>query len=273
MYRVIKVLNNNAILALEDKSKKELILLGSGIGFGKRVGEWFEEIKDAKVYSLVNRRKEVPTLNVINGIKPTYLEATGKIIEEAEKVFDTVNHDVLLPLADHIAMAAKRAEKGEVIQNPFLPDLRVLFGQEYAVALEGRQIIKRMTGYEIPDSEVGFITLHIHSALSDEKVSEVLSATKIVNESISIIQNSLGIVLNQEDMSTNRLMSHLYYMVIRVKRQDLLNIDLDEYIKEKYKKAYMVAKQVCDYMAEQIKQEIPKEEISFLGIHIQRVRK
>ena len=39
MYRVIKVLNNNGILVLDDASGQELILLGNGAGFGHRAGE------------------------------------------------------------------------------------------------------------------------------------------------------------------------------------------------------------------------------------------
>ena len=38
MYRIIKVLNNNAILALDQEKKREIILLGNGIGFGKQNG-------------------------------------------------------------------------------------------------------------------------------------------------------------------------------------------------------------------------------------------
>lgn len=37
MYRVIKVLNNNGILVLDDASGQELILLGNGVGFGHRM--------------------------------------------------------------------------------------------------------------------------------------------------------------------------------------------------------------------------------------------
>ena len=34
MYRIVKVLNNNGILVLDDESKQEQILLGNGVGFG-----------------------------------------------------------------------------------------------------------------------------------------------------------------------------------------------------------------------------------------------
>ena len=37
MYRVIKVLNNNGILVLDDGNGQEQILLGNGVGFGHRM--------------------------------------------------------------------------------------------------------------------------------------------------------------------------------------------------------------------------------------------
>ena len=36
MYRIIKVLNNNGILVYDDHTGREMILLGNGVGFGKR---------------------------------------------------------------------------------------------------------------------------------------------------------------------------------------------------------------------------------------------
>ena len=164
MYRVIKVLNNNGILVYHVETGKEMILLGNGVGFGKKPTEQIEKLPGAKVYSLVTRRKQESVLKTVNGIRPEFIEATGKIIEEAENVFQKINHEMLLPLADHIALAAKRAKENRQLPNPFTPDIRVLFGEEYQVALKGREIIQRLTGYEISEDEVGFITLHIRSA-------------------------------------------------------------------------------------------------------------
>ena len=53
MFRIIKVLNNNSILVLSNETKREYILMGSGIGFGKMPGQQIESVKGAKVYSLV----------------------------------------------------------------------------------------------------------------------------------------------------------------------------------------------------------------------------
>lgn len=63
--------------------------------------------------------------------------------------------------------------------NPFINDIRLLFPDEYEVALEGREVINKFISRMINDDEVGFITLHIHSAISSNQVAESMEATRI----------------------------------------------------------------------------------------------
>lgn len=271
MYRVIKVLNNNGILVYSNETGREMILLGNGVGFGRKPTEKIGPIPGAKVYSLVSRRKDQSVLKVVNGIRPEFIEAAGKIIEEAEKEFGEVNHDILLPLADHIALAAKRAVENRQMPNPFTPDIRVLFAREYGVALRGRDIIRGMMGYEISDDEAGFITLHIHAGLSDEQVSETLDTTRIINESISMIEKALGVQMAADSLAYTRLMSHLYYMTARTRKGESTNVDFNEFIFANYPRTGEAAKEVCHYMEKELKRPVAREEIGFLAIHIQRV--
>ena len=271
MYSVIKVLNNNGILVYSNETGREMILLGNGVGFGRKPTEKIGPIPGAKVYSLVSRRKDQSVLKVVNGIRPEFIEAAGKIIEEAEKEFGEVNHDILLPLADHIALAAKRAAENRQMPNPFTPDIRVLFAREYGVALRGRDIIRGMMGYEISDDEAGFITLHIHAGLSDEQVSETLDTTRIINESISMIEKALGVQMAADSLAYTRLMSHLYYMTARTRKGESTNVDFNEFIFANYPRTGEAAKEVCHYMEKELKRPVAREEIGFLAIHIQRV--
>ena len=271
MYRVIKVLNNNGILVYSNETGREMILLGNGVGFGRKPTEKIGPIPGAKVYSLVSRRKDQSVLKVVNGIRPEFIEAAGKIIEEAEKEFGEVNHDILLPLADHIALAAKRAAENRQMPNPYTPDIRVLFAREYGVALRGRDIIRGMMGYEISDDEAGFITLHIHAGLSDEQVSETLDTTRIINESISMIEKALGVQMAADSLAYTRLMSHLYYMTARTRKGESTNVDFNEFIFANYPRTGQAAKEVCHYMEKELKRPVAREEIGFLAIHIQRV--
>lgn len=271
MYRIIKVLNNNGILVYNNDTGREMILLGNGVGFGKRPAQQIGSLPGAKVYTLVNRQEQHSVLQVVNGIRPEFIEAAGRIIDEAEKMFRNVSRDILLPMADHIALAAKRAEEDRQIPNPFTPDIRVLFEKEYAAALKGREIIRELTGCEISEDEVGFITLHIHAGLSDEQVSEALETTRIIDEGISIIEEAFGQEFEEDSLAYTRLMSHLYYMVARTRKGESAKADFNDFIFANYPYTGKVAEEVCSYMSRQLKKNVAREEIGFLAIHIQRV--
>ena len=68
MYRVIKVLNNNGILVLDDATGQEQILLGNGVGFGHRMGERMQKLPQAKRYEMVTEKASA--LTRVNGIDP-----------------------------------------------------------------------------------------------------------------------------------------------------------------------------------------------------------
>lgn len=269
MYQVIKVLNNNAFLARHEDGER--ILLGKGIGFGKRAGDQFQTIKDARVFTLASKENEKSGLNAVKGIDPVFLEAAGKIIEEAEAVFDSINPDILLPLADHIAFAAKRAKERIDIPNPFIADIKALFGKEYTVVLNCRDSVEKMTGYQITDDEVGFIALHIHSGLSDEHVTETLRITQTIDECLLIVEKTLKQSISRESLSGIRLMSHLYYMIDRIKTGEDINIELNEFVRKNYPKAWEVARKVCLYVFEKMGVPVSEKEIGFFAVHIQTI--
>lgn len=269
MYQIIKVLNNNAFLAKHDEGER--ILVGKGIGFGKKPGDKFTAIKDAKIYTLAVKENERSMINAVKGIEPKYLEAAGRIIDEAQVVFGTINPDILIPLADHIAFAAKRAEENIYLPNPFIADIKALFGKEYTVVVKSREIIEEMTGYRITDDEAGFIALHVHSGLSDAEVSETLKVTQIIDECMLDIEKMLDQSINRESLGGIRLMSQLYYMIARAKAKEKIYVDLNQFVEENYKKAGMIAHHICKYVESKLGIPIEREEEGFLAVHIQTI--
>ena len=59
MYRVEKVLNHNVILAIKEDNKQEYLIMGKGIGFGKKIAERIEvDDVQVQVYSLIDIKNE-----------------------------------------------------------------------------------------------------------------------------------------------------------------------------------------------------------------------
>ena len=265
MYQVLKVLNNNTILAKEDDN--EIIVMAKGIGFGKKVNEHFEIPPHAKKYMMQkNYQAKDKQKKVIDYINPVYLEIAAEIIKEATNKFEQVNHDILIPLADHIYFAIKRMDENIMPTNPFTYDIRLLFPDEYEVALKSKEIIKSFINKEINNDEVGFITLHIHSAISSNKVGESMEAARVVHESIIKLQTDLNMKIDVESISYARLMNHIKFLIIRLNTNEQLQMDISEFTKNKFPFAYEQAIRMCDNLSKVLHKELPESEQEIMMI-------
>ena len=111
MYRICKVLNHNGVIALDMKDNKEYVLLGKGVGFGKKVGERMEQPEECTVYSLQETSSRGAASELARSIEPEYLEMANQILNRAREQFGTIDQSILFPMADHIEFAVKRMQK------------------------------------------------------------------------------------------------------------------------------------------------------------------
>ena len=270
MYEVMKVLNNNTILVKHDSD--EIIVMFKGIGFGKKVRDQIEIPTQAKKYLMQKSyQPKGDQKSVIDYIEPVYLEISSEIIKEATLQFEQVNHDILLPLADHIYFAIKRMSENIMPTNPFTYDIRLLFPEEYEVALKAKVIIQKYISQEINDDEVGFITLHIHSAISTNKVGESMEAARVVHEGIVDLQNDLHMKIDVESISYARLMNHIKFLIIRLNTNEELQMDISAFTKERFPFAYEQAQKMCDSLSKVLNKELPETEVGYLALHLERI--
>ena len=134
MYRVTKVLNHNTIIGVKDDTGTEYLIMDKGIGFGKKISERVEIGENETVYSLQKSTERGEAKKLATSIDPVYLEIANEILDEAERVFNTIDRNILFPLADHIEYAVKRIKNKEQISNPLTDDIRILFYKEFKVA-------------------------------------------------------------------------------------------------------------------------------------------
>lgn len=272
MYVVVKVLNNNALLAKKDAQNTEYVLVGSGIGFHRKPGESFEDIAGAKIYELQKETDKGPSMAIINSVDPMYLEISNEIIALAQEKFPDLDTNILLPLADHIAFAIERVKNNMDIANPFSNDIRLLFPEEFDIAMAGQSIIEHYCGTKVSEDELGYVTLHIHAARSDEKVDQSMLVAVIVNESIKEIEEECNIKIDVRSLSYSRLLMHMKYMLARLASGEKLNLDMEEYTKTNFPYSYQTAKNICRRIQDVVHKQVPTIEIGYLALHIERIR-
>ena len=84
MYRVSKVLNNNGVIAINMEENIEYVLLGKGIGFGKKISQRFEAPDNCTRYSLKEDTERGSAKELAKSISPEYLEIADEILQKAE---------------------------------------------------------------------------------------------------------------------------------------------------------------------------------------------
>ncbi|MGV8981388.1 PRD domain-containing protein [Clostridium sp.] len=271
-YKVLKSLSSNVVVS--EKNNNVYVLFGKGIGFGKKTGEFIAKGStiDQKFIKIDDSEKD-KYVQILNNVEGQVLAVTEEIISLAEDILkEKLASRIHAGLGDHISFAMKRMDLGIDIVNPFLNEIQTLYPNEYSIAEKGSKLIKEKLNVAFPESEVGFITLHIHSARVNEEVSQSLKYTRIVKEVMEYIQEILGISTDQKSMEYARLVSHLRYALNRIENDKVLKNVMLESVKATMSDEFEISKKVCKFISEKLSKEVCEDEIGYICMHIYRLK-
>ena len=173
---VIKALNNNMVLIKEQGVEK--ILLAKGLGFNKKFGDILEDnLEVDKVFSIEDKKNQENLKEVYNRVDGEFVAICEEALAEiSEELGEELNETIHIGLIDHLAIAMKRLKNKEQINNPFIVEIETLYSVEFEMA---KKIVNKLQDkYEIdfPEGEIGFITLHIHSARNGKMLSNSIKS-------------------------------------------------------------------------------------------------
>lgn len=268
-------LNNNVILACDLEKNKELVLIGKGIGFGRKTDEVIDinKGKIEKYFINYDEKTKNEYLQLIGELDSKVMGVSEEIIALAEKKLNRLNPHIHIALTDHISFALERLKKGMEINNPFTEEIRILYSDEYNIGVEAAAMIKKRLGREIPQSEIAFIAMHLHAAIQNKKVTETVKYTKLLKELTKMVENSLNIKLDVTDLSYKRLITHLRFSIERMEKGKTIQNPLIDKIKKEFKPTYKVAEKIALEMADKLNIIVSEDELGYITLHLHRLRK
>lgn len=273
-YQILRVFNNNAVLVKNLSNNREAVLVGKGIGFGKKQGQLqcipSESIEKSFVTYDAKLKREY--IELVEQLEESVLSMCAEVILMARKKLGELNNRVHIVLADHIGFALERIKAGMEIHNPFLDEIKMLYPEEFKVGLLAQAIIERATGIKIVEDEVGFIALHLNAARQKKDVKESIRNTRIIKELISIIEAELNCHF-EKDLTYNRLIHHLRGTIERIMMGQTVSNPLLEALKKELKISYIIAQKLKDKIEDEFKLKVPDDELGFMAIHIDRLRR
>lgn len=97
---VIRKVLNSSVVLVQDESGEESILLGKGIGYGRRPGQSIDRQPSDRVFIPLSNPDAQPMIELFSSIPPVYLELTEDIVADAEASLGVKLSPPYLPDAD-----------------------------------------------------------------------------------------------------------------------------------------------------------------------------
>ena len=215
--RVIKVLNNSLVLALNDEGQ-EIILMGKGIGFQKTIGYKLSPKEIDKVFVLKDRELSRRIIRLAAETDSIYFEMAKSVIDYAVENYHMKLMDhIYLALTDHLAFAAKRIRNGVILQNFYTLDMKKFNPREFQVGEYAVQLMSRKLKVEVPLDEAGNIAFHFINAQYDNPSnSQNLIIAHAVSAVLDIVKYTLGLTYNEDSLSYSRYVTHIRLFVQRL---------------------------------------------------------
>lgn len=271
---VIKKLNNNVVLALNDK-EEEIILVGKGLGFTKTP----YVLKDL---NLIEKKYVVPAntkaFEVLDSIPNSVIEVTEKIMKNGYRELNLeFNPDILLALSDHINFAIQRQNDGIEMRNPLQWEIKHLYPKEYRIGEDSIKIIKDDLGIQLNKNEVAFIALHfINAQIGKHDMTETTKVTTIMGEILNIIKYKFKIEFDEDSFNFTRFVTHIRYFIMRnFNNKPLINENGDMFLlmKDKLIEELECVELIEKHLSKNYSWSVSNDEKLYLMLHIQRVRK
>ncbi|KHD37803.1 transcription antiterminator LicT [Clostridium acetobutylicum] len=271
-----KILNNSAVTTIDDATRIEKVIMGKGIAFQKKPGDILNEEKIEKIFSIENQNENLKFQSLISEIPIEHIKVSENIISYAKRKLDVkFDEHIYISLTDHLSFAFKRYSKGIKIKNNMLWDIKRIYKKEYNIGMWAVEYIKGELGIKMDEDEAGFIALHIIDASLNESMDNTINITEIIDGILNIIKYFFSIEFNEDDMSYDRLLTHLKYFAQRVvSRKNAIDEEEKsflEIVKTNYKEAYRCVGKIKSFIEKNYDYDVKGGEIVYLTLHVQRV--
>lgn len=151
--KIEKVLNNNIISSI-DSNGKELVVMGKGIGFGRKAGDDVEEAKVEKIFKLDNNSESKHFQEVVENMPIEHLRLTTEIVKYAHKKITTnFSRSIYVTLSDHINYAIERSHNNQNFANQLKLEIKKFYPLEYSVGLKAVELIESELGVGLPEDD------------------------------------------------------------------------------------------------------------------------
>lgn len=273
--QIRKVLNSSVVL-VQDEGGEESILLGKGIGYGRKPGQEIDRQPSDRVFIPLSNPDAQPMIELFSSIPPEYLDLTQEIVRDAEETLQVrLSPHIYLMLTDHMHFAVERQQKGLVVTNRVFWEIKHFYRKEYEVGVRGLQRAQELLHVPLPEEEAGNIAFHIVNARQDSAAGyDAMQAARLIGEITNIVTYSMHCTIDSESIHFSRFISHLQFFSERFfsgKLMDSSDDFLFGQMQRGYPEATACAEKIRTFVLRKYNVFLPNEETAYLALHVARL--
>ncbi|MBO3130528.1 PRD domain-containing protein [Dermatophilus congolensis] len=270
---VRRVYNNNVVLGVEDGA--EVVLLGKGIGFGRKPGD---EVDTEGVQRFVEELpyKAARVADVLSGATMEETEVARAIVAIGRDALGlSVGQALLLPVLDHLSVAVKRVKMGITVDFPLRWEVGHVFPEESAAGREAMHLANARLGVVLQEDEWVAFALHfVNHRWAGGDLSRTLSMTETIRRSFSLLEESWGRAIDENSMNAARFVTHMRYLFVRAlesRQLDDVGVDLLAPVRARSPEAVRAALGLRELVEEALGVSLTEGEVGYLVLHTVRL--
>ncbi|OYP05116.1 transcription antiterminator LicT, partial [Lachnotalea glycerini] len=179
----------NNIVSAYDENNREIVVMGRGLGFGRKLGDMIDDIKIEKIFRMDNEAESERLQSVLADIPLEHIQISNDIITYSKTVISKkLNKNIYITLTDHINFAIDRYKQGLNFKNALLWEIKKFYSAEYEVGKKALEMIKETLGIELPDDEAASIAMHLVNAEFGTDMPNTIDITKLIQNVLKIIK-------------------------------------------------------------------------------------
>jgi beta-glucoside operon transcriptional antiterminator len=187
-----------------------------------------------------------------------------------------ISSSVYISLTDHINFSLERYKTGIVFDNPLASEVKSFYPGEYLVGEYAVSVIERKLGIKLPSDEAASIAMHFVNAEYNNAMSETMYITRLIRQVIEIVEQELGVKIDEFDINMARFVSHVKFFAFCVFRGGSEIPQNDEYnntVIRLYPAAYSLVEKIAIFMEKEYNYSMKVDEKVSMAIHVQRICK
>lgn len=274
-YTLKRRCNNNVVEAI-DAHGRSVVVTGRGVGFRVNPGQQVPPERIQLTYVLESQQRAGKIADALALIPADVLAVARKIVIAAQDRFGLNPVSMLLPLAEHLAFALRRARDGQDIDVPLAFEVAQLYPEEHEFGRFALKVIRADLGVDIHSSEATAFALHVVSAqFTCDRIASAVRMTQDIGGIVKLVERHLAVRLDPAAAGTARFITHVRYLLAGFasgRRCDREPVEVIAVIQQSLAASWRVAEIVAEFLIAQQYPKLSEAEIGFLALHISRLR-